>query len=274
MPTWQIGQMITRIRSMRIPGAANVFSFDAAGERNWAAAIWYPDSAEVTLLDLAGGKDGTVAVVGWAISSKGARAHFLAILDAQGKLVSTTRTNPHAPAKVAITPDGNIWTFGENAAEGNLVCFSPQGKQRFALLARDTFGGREHPTFDMGYAGAYLRASGAGVALLTAAASEWIRVEASGQIAERKSLAAFPVSRDGSGKPALLAGFAATADGASYALFDDTVSTALYRLDTKTGAFVRHAPENRRFTYLLGAEGQDLVLRERGDAAGLVRLRP
>lgn len=71
-----------------------------------------PGASFINIDDIARTEDGTMAVVGYAVSDPGQAATFLAVITADKKLKTLVQLPPYFPHVVTITPDHVIWTIG------------------------------------------------------------------------------------------------------------------------------------------------------------------
>lgn len=75
-------------------------------------AFTVPDAAYIFVYDVTASRDGTIALVGTAISDDSRAATFVARLGADRTAALITRVSPYVPRKVTIAPDKTIWTVG------------------------------------------------------------------------------------------------------------------------------------------------------------------
>ena len=71
-----------------------------------------PGAGMITMYGIAGGPDGSIAVVGHALSKESQGAPFVAWIAPDRRGQTVVRTWPYMPARAAIAADGVIWTAG------------------------------------------------------------------------------------------------------------------------------------------------------------------
>jgi hypothetical protein len=275
---------------------ANGFDlFDPAGRLAYQVDITAPDGSPGHLIPRsqawAADTDGTV-LVPISYGGYGGNGHVkgggIVVLDQGGKQIRFVDSGRFLPDAACFGPDHSIWVIGTQfaplhdgeaidqaqPADYNLVRhYSPAGKQIGSFLPRSLF----PPGLAPGGTG-WIRASRDRIGAMTYPGQvgnypEWVELDLEGKLLGRWKLGpqrtSDPVTHN---QQHALEGFAFTADGR---LFAQTLSCPLprqcsYRLEsldrvTSTWEPVDHNPVDR-FRYVVGADGNDVVLWDRSPA--------
>lgn len=111
MPRWENGYLISRRVETFAPDSPNVRLYDKTGTMVSSATVWFPGSERVALTSATAGPHGEVIASGEADRPDGARARFIASIDAAGKMTAL-QTGDFDPDLVCSAPDGTIWSLG------------------------------------------------------------------------------------------------------------------------------------------------------------------
>jgi hypothetical protein len=108
-PHWS-GQALIGVEDNQSNGPL-IYLIDRDGGRDhFSFAI--PDAGIIYVHGLAMSPDGTVAIVGGAVSGDSRAASFVALVPPGRKGQTVVRTWPYVPWAVAFVPDGSLWTVG------------------------------------------------------------------------------------------------------------------------------------------------------------------
>lgn len=77
-----------------------------------------PGGHYISVYGLAGGQDGTIAVIGSAYSGDERAGMFLALIAPDQSRQTITRLSPYVPEAVIVTPDGVVWILGYLISNG------------------------------------------------------------------------------------------------------------------------------------------------------------
>ncbi|MFB3778776.1 MAG: hypothetical protein ACE141_14255 [Bryobacteraceae bacterium] len=109
------------------------------------------DASEIGVYDVAGGSDGALALIGYALTTDPQRAFFLAWISPDRAQQNVTRLNPYVAEAVAIAADGSIWTAGlvnidDNIPDHDVIRrFDRSGKLLGAFFPWNADRPRAHP---------------------------------------------------------------------------------------------------------------------------------
>src|SRR5277367_6253667 len=91
-------------------------AFDISGKQILAAKIDIPNAQFVRVRGVSRGSDGSTAVCGFFVYDDGHKRAFFTLVDAEGKTHRVIETDPYIPYRIALSPDGTIWTVGNLTA--------------------------------------------------------------------------------------------------------------------------------------------------------------
>ncbi len=220
--------------------APPVFAYDRTGMKLFETPLAIEGAQEVFIKSAAASRDGRFSFSGTAVSGTGARAGFIAFLDAKGRLMHIVRPDSFYPQHSCFTADGTLWVAGtagkdRNRAEEDhniLRAYSHEGKLKFSLLPRSSFAAvsrdpieSPHPAVD-GRTLSALAANDKVVVFLAAAFQEIVRVSIDGKVLLRTPTE-FP-SFD------FITGFAVGPDGRAL-ISTQTTEFAFHRFDPSSG---------------------------------------
>jgi hypothetical protein len=98
-------------------GAPILWTVDGQGNRD-DTSLQVPQADRVGVRDVASGRDGALAAVGWAISADSRLASFVAWISPDRARQVLTEVGAYAPYAVTVAPDGTIWTIGATLDSG------------------------------------------------------------------------------------------------------------------------------------------------------------
>jgi len=89
-----------------------ILTYDEQGRVLSSTTFSIPGASLVHIKGFARAKDGTSAIGGFSNSADGRNAAFFAWITTDGETANMTRCEPFYPVKLAIGPDGTLWTVG------------------------------------------------------------------------------------------------------------------------------------------------------------------
>jgi hypothetical protein len=116
VPHWASGFLV-RIDGNRT-AAPTLVSYDRSGRELSAVMLTIDQSRIITVFDWAAGREGVVVACGGAYDDSGRGGGFFAILDPSSRSERVVRLSPYYPHRIAMAPDGTIWTSGEETVNG------------------------------------------------------------------------------------------------------------------------------------------------------------
>lgn len=250
--------------------------YDATGAIRTLANYSLKDTQRVTLRDVAASSDGNLVLAATAVSTAGNQsASSLIWINTKGETIRVVRTSPFGVSRVIFSPEGTVWAFGlvrdadgkNDSAHDVLREFDSSGKQIRTALPWKSFPSGRHPAGEARLVGNRDR-----FGVFSESGGEYVELNWNGTIAGR-----WLIDAGSAGKSVLGAGL--TSSGNLFvgrADRDPGGAPATIRLDRALGKFVpvavpaEHGP--RKFSGLLGVEGEDLVLY--GKPTSLTRFRP
>jgi hypothetical protein len=158
MPHWTNGHLVSRTVEIFGPDSPNIRLYDKTGAMVRSATVWFPGSERVALTSATAGPRGEVIASGEADRSDGARARFIASIDAAGKMTAI-QTGDFDPDQVCAAPDGTIWSLGGTGWDSTIHHpkpgdvfrhFDMQRGQIGAYIPRSTFPDRPAP-YELSY---------------------------------------------------------------------------------------------------------------------------
>jgi hypothetical protein len=232
--------------------------------------VTIPEAVEVFIRGAARSADGTVVVCGMAIDRDGRRSHYLATFDTGGSMRMLVRTDLYKPYRVAVAPDGSIWTAGVEAsdqapaaskdpaadvlkpylASGVIRHFDASGRLLASFVPQNTV----RHLFDLTHPRNYLVTGGGRVAWYSAEDRRYVEIDGDGRETD------FTTQLPASG--AEVTGIAIVDNGTVFAAVNygsgGSREHVICQLDRSTRSWV---PVRREASYVLiyGAEGDVLV---------------
>jgi hypothetical protein len=125
--------------------------FDQSGQQIATRSTGVPGAVRVHVNSAGRGLDGAIAICGDAFDAQGRVTPFLSIVSLDGNSSTVVRTAPYEPFRVAVVPDGTVWTEGFELIDGKegpgvdrqagvLRHFDKSGRQIGSLVQRSTAG--------------------------------------------------------------------------------------------------------------------------------------
>lgn len=169
--------------------------FSGTGRLLWRNDLSLPDSVQIQPSDVSVSPSGLVAVATAALHSNGVTASTIFLFDKAGPPVRLLRTNPFLTIRIALSPDGYIWTLGRNREAqarredyGVVQKYSLDGRLQGHYVMRSTFPGKRHPGLhEMPSGISALRATRNRVGAYIPTEREWIELGHDGNIIGRWS---------------------------------------------------------------------------------------
>src|SRR5215831_13643465 len=119
LPRWEQGYLVSWRQNISSSDTTdNLFLHDRDGATVGKTRIWLEGATFLRIEDAAARKDGRVAVVGWAITSSGTLAAFLADVSLAQRSPQIIQTSPFEGRSVGFGPDGTIWVLGAELGPG------------------------------------------------------------------------------------------------------------------------------------------------------------
>jgi len=118
LPRWEHGYLVSWKMDSSSDSAENISLYDRDGAAVGKTRIWLEGASFLRIEDAAARKDGRVAVVGWALTSSGTLAAFLADVSITQHSAQIIQTSPFEGRSVAFGPDGTIWVLGAVVGPG------------------------------------------------------------------------------------------------------------------------------------------------------------
>jgi len=113
LPRWENGFLVSwKSDTVSSDAADNLRLYDRGGKLLAKTRVWLDDSNLLRIMDAAPGKNGNVAVVGFATTNSGAVAGYVAEVSILNGSVRMVQTEPFKGVAVTYGPDGGIWILG------------------------------------------------------------------------------------------------------------------------------------------------------------------
>lgn len=277
---------------MRIPKWSHGFLLAAQGDQTTTPVIWsvgrtrqysvpftIPGARSMLLYDWDRGADGTLGLSGYAVDADGRLSSYVAWVSADQSDSRVIRTLGYRPEKIALAPDGTIWTAGCEYA------LAPNGRLTAALVP--DAGVLRHFDRSGKLLGAHIPQSSVGGSLILQSSRmglrasrdriAWLSVD--GRYAEiapnGRVLTNTVVSLPGD-ESATVLGFALSDSGDAYLGMENVATegravdiSSVYVLDRAAMKWIpllrrTVADANETFGAIFGIEGSTLVIQGRG----------
>jgi len=173
------------------PASLSMYGFSAwapDGNFVYQKSIEVPNSSQPVVRDMDFNVDGTAVVAAGAIGDHSTFLSGLLFLERTGQQTQFASTGSYSPGRLAIAPDGSIWTLGwQNGREDYRIVrqFSADGKELNALLPRFSFPAGLQPGSGLGTQIAVTRDRVDVVAHSGEAGFEWVELDRNGNILDR-----------------------------------------------------------------------------------------
>lgn len=126
VPKWEQGFLVAwKMDTSSSDAEENLALYDGHGKLVGKTRIWFQDASFLRIEDAAARKDGNVAVVGWAVTSSGSHAAFLADVSVTRSSERIIQTSPFEGQAVGFGPDGTIWVLGLEVGPGRRMEAAP-----------------------------------------------------------------------------------------------------------------------------------------------------
>ena len=191
-PTWRQGYLVSwELNTWASDTAENLAVYDRQGNLVGKTRIWLPDTSLIMILDAAARADGNVAAVGWAMTSSGTVAGFLADVSVAQNSARIIQTAPFEGQAVTFGPDGTIWVFGWQLGPGRKLStasdhymlrhFGTDDTLKDQYLLRSSFPCDKHPAAGFGGGRPRVVASSDRIGLLAPACNMWLEFSLTGE---------------------------------------------------------------------------------------------
>ncbi len=110
VPKWSHGALLFLDKDQS--SSVTLLMFDQRGFQLSPITFTVPGSVSISVHDWDRGSDGTVVLSGAAVDNAGRSSSFIAWLSPSQTETQIVRTTPYIAEKVAIAPDGTLWTQG------------------------------------------------------------------------------------------------------------------------------------------------------------------
>lgn len=243
-PVWSGGAL--NVIENNDTAAPRFLAFDRTGRQVSSAILRIPLATKISVNGFGRTAEGVMLICGQSWDDDGREAAFISWISPDGKTEQTVRTSPYTPYRLAVAPDGSVWTVGleyvnrsekdpsVNVNAGVIRHFDSSGKAIGAFLPRSLV---PRGPDGIGLNGRFLAAARDRVGWISENGRAYVEVSSDGAVKYYPGLARTSVQSP--------TGLALTEDGGTF-LSTEIPATAtsprswrLYQLDHARPAWVR-----------------------------------
>ncbi len=143
LPKWENGYLVSwKMDTSASEASPNLALYDRDGKLVGKARVWLDGASFLRIIDTAVRRDGSIALVGYAVTSSGTLAGFLAHVSISQGSARIIQTSPFEGQAVDFGPDGTIWVLGMEFGPGRRYTAAPDHSMVQHFGADDTLQGQ------------------------------------------------------------------------------------------------------------------------------------